>query len=161
MSIAAILVAVELVDEDRALLEAAQIQARAMDAKLYLVHVAPPEADFVGLPKEAEADPASPDDPPVGYAYDREVAAERARAQHDELHALRERLSAAGLTVTALLLEGPPAERIAAEARRLGCGLIVVGAHQRGLLGKWLHGSTSRELLRDAPCPVLVVPVRG
>jgi nucleotide-binding universal stress UspA family protein len=160
VSVAAILVAVELVEEDRALLEAAELQARALGAKLYLVHVVPPEADFVGLPKEAEANPASPDDDvEVGYAYDRSVAAERARAARDELHAVRDRLAAAGLSATALLIEGPPAEKIAEEARRLGCGLIVVGAHQRGLLGKWLHGSTSRELLQDAPCPVLVVPV--
>jgi len=162
VSVAAILVAVELVEEDRALLEAAELQARALGAKLYLVHVVPPEADFVGLPKEAEANPASPDDDvEVGYAYDRSVAAERARAARDELHAVRDRLAAAGLSATALLIEGPPAEKIAEEARRLGCGLIVVGAHQRGLLGKWLHGSTSRDLLRDAPCPVLVVPVAG
>ena len=160
MSVAAILVAVELVEDDRAPLAAAELQARALGAKLYLVHVVPPEADFVGLPKEAEANPASPDDDvEVGYAYDRSVAAERARAARDELHAVRDRLAAAGLSATALLIEGPPAEKIAEEARRLGCGLIVVGAHQRGLLGKWLHGSTSRELLRDAPCPVLVVPV--
>ena len=66
---------------------------------------------------------------------------------------------AAGMTATALLIEGPAAEKIAAEARRLGCGMIIVGAHQRGLLGQWLHGSTAREVLRDAPCPVLVVPV--
>jgi nucleotide-binding universal stress UspA family protein len=160
VSVAAILVAVELVEDDRALLEVAELQARALGAKLYLVHVMPPEADFVGLPKEAEANPASPDgEVEVGYAYDRGVAADRARAAHDELHAVRDRLAAAGLTATALLIEGPPAEKIADEARRLGCGLIVVGAHQRGLLGKWLHGSTSRELLQDAPCPVLVVPV--
>jgi len=160
MSVGAILLAVELVEDDRPLLEVAELQAKALGAKLYLVHVMPPEADFVGLPKEAEANPASPDDDAqVGYAYDREVAADRARTAHEKLHAMRDRLAAAGLTVTALLIEGPPAEKIAAEARRLGCGLIVVGAHQRGLLGKWLHGSTSRELLRDAPCPVLVVPV--
>ena len=66
MSIATILVAVELVAEDRALLEAAELHAKALGADLYLVHVVPPEADFVGLPKEAEANPASPDDAPVG-----------------------------------------------------------------------------------------------
>ena len=160
MSVAAILVAVELVEEDRALLEAADLQAKALGAELYLVHVVPPEADFVGRPKQAEANPASPDDDvEVGYAYDRSVAADRMRAARDELHAVRDRLAAAGLSVSALLIEGEPAEKIAEEARRLCCGLIVVGAHQRGLLGKWLHGSTSRELLRDAPCPVLVVPV--
>ena len=161
MSGGPILAAVELTADDGPLLETAERYATALGAQLYLVHAMPPEPDFVGLPKEAEANPANPDeDVEVGYAYDRGVAAERARAAHEELHRLRDRLAGAGLTTTALLIEGPAAEKIAAEARRLGCGLIVVGAHQRGLLGQWLHGSTSQEVLRDAPCPVLVVPVR-
>jgi nucleotide-binding universal stress UspA family protein len=160
VSVGSILLAVELSEDDRPLLDVAKLYARALGARLYLVHVMPPEPDFVGLPKEAEAGPASPDaEVAVGYAYDRGLAAERARTAHDELHALRDRLAGAGVSATALLIEGPAAEKIAAEARRLGCGLIIVGAHQRGLLGQWLHGSTSRELLRDAPCPVLVVPV--
>ena len=87
------------------------------------------------------------------------MAADRARAAHAELGVWRELLEAAGVATTALLIEGPAAEKIAGEAEKLGCGLIIVGAHNRGLLGRWLHGSTSRELLRDAPCPVLVVPM--
>jgi nucleotide-binding universal stress UspA family protein len=83
----------------------------------------------------------------------------RGRAAHEALHELRDRLTAAGLTATALLIEGLPAEKIAAEARRLGCGLIVLGTHHRGLLGQWLHGDTAQDVLRRAPCPVLVVPV--
>ena len=162
MSGADILVAIELAPDDQPLLEVAGRYARALQAGLCLVHVMPPEPDFVGLPKEGEASPAASDDGvEVGYAYDRGLAAERARAAHEALHALRDRLAADGLQTTALLIEGPAAEKIGAEARRLGCGLIVVGAHHRGLLGRWLHGSTSGEVLRDAPCPVLVVPVTG
>jgi nucleotide-binding universal stress UspA family protein len=160
VSTGALLVAVELAADDRPLLEVAEVYARALQAKLYLVHVMPPEADFVGLPKEAEANPANPDEAvDVGFAYDRGLAARRTRAAHDELQALRDRLAGAGLSVAALLIEGPAADKITAEAQRLGCGLIVVGAHHRGLLGHWLHGSTSQDVLRAAPCPVLVVPV--
>ena len=167
MSIGAILVAIELSEDDRPLLEVAQLYAKALGAKLYLVHVMPAAPDFVGLPKEGEAEPAGGEavgpgletgDVEVGYAYDRDLAAERARAAHAELAIRRERLEAAGVPTTALMIEGPAAEKIAAEAQKLDCGLIIVGAHQRGLLGQWLHGSTSREVLRDAPCPVLVVP---
>ena len=159
MSVGAILLAVELSEDDRPLLDVAKLYAGALGAKLYLVHVVPPEPDFVGLPKEAEANPANPDtDVEVGYAYDRGVAAERARTAHAELGIWRELLEAAGVATTALLIEGPAAEKIAGEAKKLGCGLIIVGAHHRGLLGQWLHGSTSRAVLRDAPCPVLVVP---
>ena len=163
MGISAILLAVELTEEEPPLLDVAQLYATALGAKLYLVHVMPPEPDFVGLPKEGEAAPAGgaaadPEGTEVGYAYDRGMAAERTRAAHAELHAWRELLEAAGVPTTALLIEGPAAEKIAGEAKKLGCGLIIVGTHHRGLLGQWLHGSTSRVVLREAPCPVLVVP---
>jgi nucleotide-binding universal stress UspA family protein len=162
MSVGAILLAVEMSEDDRPLLEVAKLYAKALGARLYLVHAVPPEPDFVGLPKEGEAEPAggvATEGAEVGYAYDRSLAADRARAAHAELGVWRELMEAAGVTTTALLIEGPPAEKIAGEAEKLGCGLIIVGAHNRGLLGRWLHGSTSRELLRDAPCPVLVVPM--
>jgi len=163
MSVGSILLAVELSEDDRPLLEVAQLYARALGAKVYLVHVVPPEPDFVGLPKEGEAAPpggaaADPEGAEVGYAYDRGMAADRARAAHAELGVWRELLEAAGVATTALLIEGPAADKIAGEAKKLGCGLIIVGAHQRGLLRQWLQGSTSRAVLRDAPCPVLVVP---
>ncbi len=62
------------------------------------------------------------------------------------------------MPTTALLIEGPAAAKIASEAQKLGCGLIILGTHHRGLLERWFHGSTAQELLRDAPCPVLIVP---
>ena len=64
----------------------------------------PAAPDFVGLPKEGEAEPAvgalvrpalETGDVEVGYAYDRDMAAERARATHAELAIWRERLEKA------------------------------------------------------------------
>ncbi len=159
MGVASILLAVEMADDDRPLLEVALLYAKAFGARLYLVHVMPAEPGFVGLPKALEAArPAGAEKIEVGYAYDRHMAAERAHAAHETLHAWRERLEAAGVPTTALLIEGPAAEKIATEAQKLGCGLIIVGAHHRGLLERWLHGSTAQELQRAAPCPVLIVP---
>lgn len=157
----AILVAVELSADDRPLAEVAETYAKALGAKLYLVHVLPGEADFVGLPKAGEAKTGGTEGVAVGYAYDRERAAGRARAAHRELQELAARVEAAGVASTALLIEGAAAEKIAAEAARLGAGLIIVGTHRRGALGEWFLGSVSKEVLRRAPCPVLVVPTGG
>jgi nucleotide-binding universal stress UspA family protein len=160
MTVAAILLAVEMADDDQPLLKVAELYAKALGARLYLVHVMPAEPAFVGRPKTIEAAPAADtEDVEVGYAYDRHMAAKRARAAHEQLHSLSEGPRAAGVPTTALLIEGPAAEKIASEAKKLGCGLIITGSHHRGLLERWLHGSTSKELLHDAPCPVLVVPV--
>ncbi len=73
MSIAAILLAVEMADDDRPLLEIARLYAKALGARLYLVHVMPAAPAFVGLPRTLEAAPAARAEAiEVGYAYDRQ-----------------------------------------------------------------------------------------
>ncbi len=154
-----ILVALELSDHDEPVLDTAKAYARAFGAQLVLLHVVAPEPDFVGLPKHGEAvTPRAPDEPEVGYAYDRARKAQRARKEHNEIEWLRAEIEAAGLQATALLVEGAYADKIVQEAKRLGAGLIMLGSHQRSTVGEWLLGSTSRDVLRQAPCPVLVVP---
>ena len=49
------------------------------------------------------------------------------------------------------------ADTIAALAGELGACAIVVGSRGRGAVRSKLLGSTSAELLRQAPCPVVVV----
>jgi hypothetical protein len=41
--------------------------------------------------------------------------------------------------------------------RRRFCDLIVIGTHGRRGLDHVLHGSTAEQVVRAAPCPVLVV----
>jgi nucleotide-binding universal stress UspA family protein len=55
------------------------------------------------------------------------------------------------------VLNGETAEAIA-EACRRGVDLLVVGSRGYGTVERVLLGSTSRALIRLAPCPVLVVP---
>lgn len=43
-------------------------------------------------------------------------------------------------------------------ARDLGVDLIVMGSHRRAGLGRWVAGSAAEAVVRDAPCPVLLVP---
>jgi universal stress protein A len=53
---------------------------------------------------------------------------------------------------------GLPANEILAHCRALGCDWIVMGTHRHRGLTHWLLGSVAEEVLRHAPCPVLVVP---
>jgi nucleotide-binding universal stress UspA family protein len=57
------------------------------------------------------------------------------------------------------LLEGDPATEIVGLARRLGCDLIVMGAHGTSVLARLLLGSVAERVMRQAPCPVLTVKV--
>jgi nucleotide-binding universal stress UspA family protein len=55
---------------------------------------------------------------------------------------------------------GAPADPLARLAAREGADLLVVGAHQRGVLGRLWYGSTSRAVLEEAPMAVACVPSR-
>jgi nucleotide-binding universal stress UspA family protein len=59
--------------------------------------------------------------------------------------------------VERLLKEGNPAPEIVRTAREQKCQLIVMGTHGRTGLARLLMGSVAEEVLRQAPCPVLIV----
>ena len=42
-----------------------------------------------------------------------------------------------------------------------GADMLVLGSHQRSAVGEVLLGSVSRECVRHATCPVVVVPAAG
>jgi nucleotide-binding universal stress UspA family protein len=50
-----------------------------------------------------------------------------------------------------------PEQDVARAASR--ADLLVVGTHQRGVLGRLVGGSVSTAILEHAKCPVAVVPV--
>jgi len=120
--------------------------AKALGAKCWLIHVAAPEPDFVGYD--------------VGPKYIRRVAAQKLRKEHKDLLELCGRLDAAGVDVTGRLLPGDPTSKILAEARELKADWIVIGSHGHGALHHLLTGSVCEGVVKEAACPVVVVPSR-
>jgi nucleotide-binding universal stress UspA family protein len=53
---------------------------------------------------------------------------------------------------------GKPVEQILATARDLGARLVLMGSHGKGALARLLTGTTAREILHRAPCPVWFEP---
>ncbi len=56
-----------------------------------------------------------------------------------------------------VMLDGEAAEETARFAAETGADLIVTGSHQRKFWDTLFQGSASRDLVRDAPCAVLLV----
>lgn len=56
---------------------------------------------------------------------------------------------------------GEPVEVILEVAERLGADYVVMGSHGRSRLYDLVFGSVAEGVLRDAPCPVMLVPSRG
>lgn len=53
---------------------------------------------------------------------------------------------------------GDPGQTIDDYAREIDADIIVMSTHQPGWIERMFLGSVAEETLRDAPCPVLVVP---
>jgi nucleotide-binding universal stress UspA family protein len=62
-----------------------------------------------------------------------------------------------GVTVEFLVWQGDPGEVVVEAAASERVDLVVVGSHGRGSVGRLLIGSVSDHIVRNAPCPVLVV----
>lgn len=139
-----ILLPLDLKAETGTVLERATELARALDAKLWVLHVAAPDPDFVGYE--------------AGPQYIRDVRAETLREERTELHRITSLITSKGMEAHPLLVMGPTVERILAEAERLQVDMIVMGTHGRRGLAKAFMGSTCDEVLRANRLPVLVVP---
>ncbi|MHB1134710.1 MAG: universal stress protein [Chloroflexota bacterium] len=69
------------------------------------------------------------------------------------------RLRQRGLAVRVEMPQGPAAAAIVTFARREAVDLIAMTTHGRGGLGRLVFGSVADEVLRQAPCPVLLVRI--
>ncbi len=141
-----ILVPVDFSDVSERVTDAAARFARAFHARLILLHVAPPEPEFIGY---------EPGPPSVRSSVARELVEE-----HKRIHKLDHELERKGLTVTSLVIQGYAVEKILAEAEKFEADLIVMGSHGHGAIRNLLVGSVTEGVMRKAKCPVLVIPRR-
>lgn len=73
---------------------------------------------------------------------------------------VRRRIGAyAGVTYKTTTLTGESAQEILRHARQTGADIIVAGSRGAGLAQRIIVGSTATQLLREAECAVLAVPV--
>ncbi len=139
-----IIAAVDFSSVSDAVVVSARAIARAFGARLYLIHVAAPDPDFVGF----EAGPRSV----------RKTRADELREEHRDLQQWASDLREQGLDAEALLVQGPTVETLVERARHLDADLIVLGSHGHGAVYRALVGSVSEGVLRTGECPVLIVP---
>jgi nucleotide-binding universal stress UspA family protein len=139
-----IIAPIDFSDVTGAVVESAAGIAKAFRSSLYLVHVAPPDPDFIGYEP--------------GPQTVRDSVAQKFRKEHHQLQELETDLKSKGLDVHALLVQGATAEKILEETKRLKADMIVIGSHGHGALQKLLVGSVVEGILRKVSCPVLIVP---
>jgi len=94
----------------------------------------------------------------TSHAHDAVEWQMRRAEAHSQLAKLDGELKADGLTSTAELLEGRPAEQIINFARGHDADLIVLSTHGEGGLNGWVLSSTAQKVVARADSSVLVVP---
>ena len=139
-----ILVTVDLSETTQIVVKKAEKIAKALSAKVWILHNAEPEPDFV----EFKVDPQAA----------RESLSKKFHGEHRQIQKIAKRLRKAGLDTTALLVHGATVETILKEASELDVDMIVVGSHGRGAMYQLLVGSVSEGILHNSRCPILVVP---
>src|SRR5688572_16978711 len=121
----------------------------AADGTLRLYHVAPSLAYTAAY--------AGPESPWLPGPTVREIDEQTRRHAEKVLHELAHRLLPdARFEVGAAC--GHTVERLLAEAERFGADAIVLGTSGRSRAGRFFLGSTADKIIRQAPCPVIIVP---
>jgi len=138
-----ILVAVDFSDVTEKLLDTATKMAD-VDTKVYIVHIAAPEPDFVGFE--------------VGPEYIREGRAETLRAEHRWLADYKAKLVKRGLDAEALLISGPTVESLLKEIDKLKADLLIIGKKGHSRLFEVIIGSVAKEVIHKVKIPTLLIP---
>ena len=86
---------------------------------------------------------------------------QRRRARETAAQAVVLRGRQAEVPVSFLIWEGEPGAAIVDAAVSEQVDMVIVGSHGRGPVGRLLIGSVSEHVVRNAPCPVLVVRARA
>ena len=141
-----LLVAIDFSDSTESILETVKVIAKSSGSKIWLIHVAAPEPDFVGYS--------------VGPQTERDVVAKGFHEEHKMLQQYAKGLREEGFECVALLVQGETVKTILHEADKLSVEMIILGTHGKSAVMKMLVGSTSEGLLRHSPVPVLIVPTR-
>jgi nucleotide-binding universal stress UspA family protein len=137
-----ILAPIDFSDDTRSILEAAGALAAAVAGKIILANVFQP--DLIQSAYSSMAD---------------DLAAVEEFEAWEQLTQLRNGLKNSGMVVETCLLYGEPAASIRQEALHVAADYIVIGSHRPESIHGNAIGSTVGAVLKEAPCPVLVVPV--
>jgi nucleotide-binding universal stress UspA family protein len=119
--------------------------AREAGASIICVHVIEPVVPTVGYSGVTEPLPMA------------DISEQLEDSATRELPKIAQHEACAGLAVEEVIAHGDAASEIVRVAKERQVDLIVISSHGRTGLGRMLFGSTAEQVVRHAPCPVLVV----
>lgn len=140
-----IVVAIDFEEDNQKVVDHATELAKNFNAKLWLLHIAAPDPDFVGYD--------------VGPQYIRDFRADELKAEHRTMEEQAKAVEAKGIAAEPILIQGPTVAQILDQVDKLNAELLVMGSHDHGFLYNLLVGNTAVELVKNSRIPLLTIPI--
>ena len=140
-----ILVTIDLENEASLLVDEAFKLAKRLGSRVWLIHIAAPDPDFVGYD--------------VGPQNERDFRDEELKYEHGLIENYAHQLREKGIDAEGLLIQGATVETIVKEIEKLNIDLVVIGHHKHRFLYKAFIGNTDAALVNKSKVPVLVIPL--
>ena len=140
-----ILLTIDFNDKEKYLIQKGVEWAKHFKAKLWILHVADPEPEFVGFG--------------VGPQYIRDAMAKELKKEHRMLFDYANEIKEQGVEAEGLLIKGGTTEMILEEADKLHIDMIIIGHHEHSIFYKLFFGSVAKAVVRKSNIPVLLIPL--
>lgn len=142
-----ILVSIDFEKQAGLLVDRATELAKKFNAKVWLIHIAAPDPDFVGYD--------------VGPQNVRDVRAIELKDERSMLEKYAEQLKEKGIEAKGLLIEGPTVLTILRTIKKLNIDLLIIGHHKRNYFYKAFVGNTDIALINQLDVAVLTIPLKN
>ncbi len=140
-----ILVPIDFEEAYSLLVDQASELAEKFGSKVWLLHVAAPDPDFVGYEP--------------GPQYIRDFRAEDLKEEHRTIDRIARLLGQNGIEAEGLLIQGATTEMVTNISKKLKVDLVIIGHHEHSLLYEAFIGSRSINIINKLQIPVLLVPL--
>ena len=139
-----IVLPVDFSDTTDVLIDGAVDFAKEVMGKICLIHVAPADIGF------AIGD--------MGFQYFPEIEKSEIAEELSELNELQKRIESKGVGCEHILKQGISADIILNYAKEKNASYIVMGSHGRSGIYDVFVGSLTKDITKNSPIPVVVVP---
>ena len=140
-----ILASVDFKGKENLLIEKAKELGEKFSSKVWLIHVAAPDPDFVGYD--------------AGPQFIRDNRADILREERRYLQNFAESLNQNNIESEALLIQGATVETILQKAETLQIDLIIMGHQSHGIFYEAFFGNVSESIIKKSKIPVMVIPL--
>lgn len=142
-----IILPVDFSDATDKLIDGAVQFAKQINGNICMVHITPADIGF------AIGD--------MGFQYFPEVEDLELKEDYKRLEELHQNIIEKGVSCEFMLKQGIPKDLILEFAEEKGASYIVMGSHGRSGIYDVFVGSLTKELTKNSPIPVVVIPMHN